>query len=154
MNPPGNDLLVLMPTLSAQQFPDGSIGLTTKFVDGVKEYLKYWNGHVRVLMEPSEIRSAHLDNARFRPESLPFEIHIVDYTSPDLGRHLEDAAMVHCAASHRQNHIADLCLSLRLLCVYGTEISLRTRMQIIDSETSSRILRIRRYVCTSLGKYC
>lgn len=146
MKPRGDDLLVLMPTLTAQRFPDGSLGLTTKFVDGVEEYLKYWSGRVQVLMEPSEKKSANLDNARFRLESLPFEVEIVDYTSPELGRHLEEAAIVHCAASHRQNRVADLCLSLCVPCVYGTEYSLRTRMQIVDSGTSSKLLRIRRYV--------
>ena len=70
MNPSGDDLLVLMPILTAQRFPDGSLGLTAKFVNGVEEYLKYWNARVRVLMEPSEKISTNLDNVSFRPESL------------------------------------------------------------------------------------
>ena len=149
MRPRNDGLLVLMPTLTARQFPDGLLGLTTKFVDGVEEYLKYWNGPIRLLIEPSEQNSENLDNIRVRPDSLPFEIAIVDFTSPTLREHLRGASVVFCGASHRQNHIAALCRSLGLPCVYGAEYSLKTRMQIVESETPSLYKRVRRYAWTA-----
>lgn len=139
-----SDVLVLMPTLGAAVFADGTIGLTAKFVDGVDEYIKYWNGRVRVLMEPSKETSVNLDNVRLKPASLSFELKIVDFMSDELAEHLRDAAIVHCSASHRQNHIADLCNSIGVASVYGTEYSLRTRMQIIGSEASPMTAKLRR----------
>ncbi len=139
-------LLVLLPCLRAPRLGRGTFGLTKKFVDGVSQYLEYWNGPVRVLVEPSVEVSNNLDNVTVVSSSLGFETQLVEFEADRLRPLVSQASMVHAAASYRQNDVSTLCNDLGVPCVYSCEYSLKTRLQIVRANTKHPIVRVRRYL--------
>lgn len=130
--------LTLLPGLRAEPHPEGRVGLTRKFLAGVEEYLRHWNGPVRVLMEPSETAGHSLDRVSVRPSRLPFDLRLVSFLDDALLPLLRDADVVVPFTTHRQNHISFLCRRMGVPSVYVTEYTLRTRFQIARAETPRR----------------
>jgi glycosyltransferase involved in cell wall biosynthesis len=141
-----NPELAVLPNLRAVSRPGGRVVLTRKFVSGMQEYAKLWGGPLVAVMEPISDPSSSLDNVEVDPTSLDFGVEVLSYDSPDLAARLKRSAVVFGGVSHRQNHLADLGRALSVPVVFGTEYTLRTRLQIIATETPDRLRRLRRNV--------
>ncbi len=140
------DVLVIMPSLPGRRRPDGTIVLTRKLIDGALEMAKHWPGPTRVVVEPWDQESDNLDNVAVAPDSPGCQVRVAAYDGPDLMAALADASAVVASVSCRQNHIAELCRRQGIACVYVSEYTLRTRFDIVRSETRNPVLWARRYL--------
>ena len=133
--------LVVLPSLPARRTSGGRVVITRKFLDGILEYLKEWNGPIAVFMEPIEDPTSNLDEIEVDPARLPFHLEVISYGDESLGDHLAGHRVALCTVSSRQNHLPSLCRSIGLPCVYVSEFSLKTRLQIIRAAPIN-ILRV------------
>jgi len=136
--------LAVLPELKVKVGPNGTLTLTQKFIDGMLEYSKYWNGPVTALMEPSVDRSWNLDEVEIDPGQLPFKVEVTSYDDPGLGRILSGYRAILGSVSYRQNHLSKLCQSISVPCVYVSENTLRTHWQVTWAETKNRLVCLRR----------
>lgn len=137
--------LLVLPSLTSYVYPDSRIRLTEKFVDGMQAYVDRWPGPVAVILEPDcQAESGNLDDRALRPTDLPFAIHVMYFSSPELNPLLARSSVVMGGADHRLNHLPAMCRKIGTAYVFVTEYSLRTRCQIIDSEAANPIVRARR----------
>lgn len=139
-----NQELAVLPNLRAFPRPGGRVVLTRKFISGMQEYAKLWSGPLVAVMEPASDPSSSLDNVEVDPASLDFGVEVTSYDSRDLAARLSRSAVIFGGVSYRQNHLADLGRELGVPVVFGTEYTLRTRIQILRSETSNPVLQARR----------
>lgn len=135
--------LVLMPSITAAREAE-KVVLTQKFIAGALELQKHWSGPLHVVIEPATGRDDNLDQVAVAPAELPFEISVLSYDSPQVEGILRDAAVVLLAVQYRQLHLAALCERLGVPAVYTSEYSLRTRLQIMRTETRNPVLVVRR----------
>lgn len=138
--------LAVLPNLRASLQDDGRIVLTEKFLSGMESYLDFWNGPVVVLIEPNSQVSDNLDNVAVERRGLPFGIDVTSYDDPGLREKLAGCAVAQGGISYRQNHLAELCSGIDVPFVYGTEYTLKTRLQIIGAEERNPIVRAKRTV--------
>ena len=136
--------LAVFPNLRTHVREDGLVVLTEKFITGVKSYLDYWDGPVVLLIEPSPEPSNNLDNVIVDPRDLPFGLDVTSYDAIDLRAKLSNCAAVQGGVSCRQNHLSRLCQGVEVPFVYGTEYTLKTRVQIIRVEDRNPIVRAKR----------
>ena len=136
--------LAVLPSLCVTPRADGRVTLTRKFIEGVQEYQRTWQGEVTVYAEVASSPSDSLDNVALTQSELPFVLHLVNFDELASAPGFAECSIVLASASHRQNHLASLCRKIGLRCVYVTEYSLKTRYQIIDAETRNPFLRWRR----------
>lgn len=144
MNSPGT--LAVLPNLRASLQQDGRIVLTEKFLSGMDSYLEFWKGPVVVLIEPNSKVSDNLDNVAVERRGLPFGIDVTSYDDPGLRDKLAGCVVAQGGISYRQNHLAELCSGIDVPFVYGTEYTLKTRLQIIGAEERNPITRAKRTV--------
>jgi len=146
----GLPYLLLLPALKAPRVSPQEIILTQKFIDGVLEYQKYWSGSVLVWMEEDSSPSSNLDNVTVRLAELPFQVQLVNLDQVLQTAALPKSSLVLASAGYRQNAISSLCQRQGIPCVYVTEYSWQTRLQIINTTTTNPLLRLRRYLWETL----
>lgn len=72
-------LLSVVPFGSVPVRPDGRISLTDKFLSGIQGFQDRWPGDVVVLSRPAQVDdSGNLGSQWIHPQSLSFDIHLVD----------------------------------------------------------------------------
>jgi glycosyltransferase involved in cell wall biosynthesis len=131
--------LVVFPNLRAVPRAGGRLVLTQKFVDGMTEYSKNWLGPVRLVVEPMEQESFNLDNIEIGPGDLPVSINVLRFDDPQIAELVRDCAIGYGGVDHRQNHLSRLFRRINIPFVYGTEYTLRTRLQIARAEVANPI---------------
>lgn len=137
--------LVIMPTLRATRLPDGGLATTRKFIDGIREYRRHWDGEVRVLMQEGERATNNLDEERIERDGLGFELATLDFSDrAALGAQVRGSRVVMASVGYQQNHVSGLCRDVGVACVYVSEYTLRTRWQIVDANESRLAYRWRR----------
>ena len=136
--------LAVLPELKVKIGLKGTITLTQKFIDGMLEYLKYWDGPVTAYMQPTEERSWNLDEVEIDRARLPFKVEVISFDDPGLGRVLAGAKVILGSVSYHQNQLSSLCRSIGVPCVYVSEYSLKTRCQIVRADTRNPLLCLRR----------
>lgn len=136
--------LYLIPSLRAIAGKDGDVQLTQKFVTGVLEYARRWNGQVVVLLRREDDISTNLDMIWISPDDMPFSIEWLKDDPIELLKQLVDARIVLGSLVHENTFLATLCADAGIPLVYITEYTHNTRCQIIDSQTCNPILRLRR----------
>lgn len=139
-----NQRLLVLPSLKAVVKDDGRVVVTQKFIDGMAEYVKSWDGPVRAVLEPADATSNNLDNVAVVPAALPFELDVLSFRDPRINDHLRESAVALGGTDHRQNHFATLCANLGTPYVVNTEYTLHTRCQIATAEESNPLRRWRR----------
>ncbi|MEM9195007.1 MAG: glycosyltransferase [Myxococcota bacterium] len=144
---PAPEKLILLPSLTSTLRSDGKFRLTRKFVAGAVEMERVWRqatgGPVEVWIEEGE-RPENLDEDWFGPDDLPCRVTHVDYQRSVPQEDLEGVRVILGATSHRQNHLAAEFHSHGVPLVYATEYTLRTRIQIAETEERSVARRYRR----------
>ncbi|VXD23480.1 Glycosyl transferase group 1 [Planktothrix serta PCC 8927] len=145
--------LVLLPGLKVKKASNHQMIITQKFIDGVFEYQKYWPGSIVVLIEEDEGLNKNLDNRLINVDELPFDIEIINFDSIPERQELHENSVFLSSTSFRHNQISKVCKSHNIPCIYITEYSLKTRMQIINATTQNPILRLRRYVWQILQEF-
>ena len=145
-----SNVLKLVPSLRARRLAGGRIGLTRKFIDGVNEFKKYWEGPIVVYLGPMEHDTSDLDEVAVWQKDLSFEIQLLSL--PEIE---EAIASDRCATvllsldDYRQRGLWRICRERAIVCSYISEYSLTTRHQIIDLTTSNPLIRVRRKIWES-----
>lgn len=137
---------VTLPSLKAKTVSDRQIILTQKFIDGMFEYQKYWSGSIVVFMEEDRTISNNLDNVIVNLDELPFQVKIVDFDRIQEYQDFRNASVVLTSEGYRHNQISQICKAYNIPCIYVTEYSLKTRLQIINATMKNPVVRLRRYL--------
>jgi glycosyltransferase involved in cell wall biosynthesis len=137
--------LILLPSLKVKKVSDDQIIITQKFIDGVFEYQKYWSGSIVVILENDNFYNNNLDQILINLNDLPFEIKIIDLNFLKDCPELQENSIFMPSINFRHNQISKICQLHNIPCIYITEYSLKTRIQIINATTQNPILRLRRY---------
>ena len=138
--------LVILPSLKAKKKSDTQIILPQKFIDGMRIYQEYWSGTITLLIEEDQSLNDNLDNILVDIKSLPFEVKIIDFEAIQENQELLNASVVLATEGFRQNHISKICKLHKIPCIYVTEYSFKTRIQIINATTKNFAIRLRRYI--------
>lgn len=136
--------LVLLPSLKAKLIPGDQIVITQKFLDGVNEYKKYWEGEIEVIFEEDISVSNNLDNITVNIDKLPFNVRISSYESAGFLQALGQRVVV--LVSYRKTKISSYCQQVNIPCIYISECSIKTRFQMINSSCKNPFIRIRKYL--------
>lgn len=136
----GAKLVVISP-LKAVLRPNGKILLTRKFVDGMVLYRELWKGPVVLVCEPGTMVSDNLDNMEFDPDAQPFQTICAEITQNRLRELLTPNSIVLTSAGGKFNDISQICCEMGVPCVYITEYSLLTRLQIAKQSRRSILRR-------------
>jgi len=126
----GMNLVVLSP-LKGVLRPRGKIVLTTKFVDGMALYREFWKGPITLVCEPASEPSDNLDNIEVDCATAPFRTVCEPLTDELLVSLCPPNSLVLASVGQQFNTVSRLCQRIGIPCVYITEYSLRTRLQII-----------------------
>ncbi|MGL5133337.1 MAG: glycosyltransferase [Planktothrix sp.] len=137
--------LVLIPTLKVKKVSNHQVILSQKFIDGVLEYQKYWSGLITVFIEEDNTLNNDLSNTLIDINKMPFKIEVCDLDFIEKRQDLYDNSFFLISAGFRQNQISKICKLHNIPCIYITEYSLKTRIQITNATTQNPILRLRRY---------
>jgi glycosyltransferase involved in cell wall biosynthesis len=138
-------ILKIVPSLRARRLPDGRIVLTRKFIEGVNEFQRFWDGPVEVYMECSDDQYDNLDELPSRPEDFPFRVHVLSL--PQIARMIagdRDAVVLLSLDDFRQSGLGKVCRENGVACAYISEYSLATRKRIVDIGTTNPVKRLRR----------
>jgi glycosyltransferase involved in cell wall biosynthesis len=100
---------------------------------------------VHYVAQPGHEGTGNLDDEYFERASLPFRMHVMSFDSPELLELLADASVVLGSPRHELNRVAAWCARQGIPYVHTTEYTLNTRRQIIRSETTNPLMRLRRY---------
>jgi colanic acid/amylovoran biosynthesis glycosyltransferase len=105
--------------------------LTRKFVDGMALYRELWKGPVMLVCEPDEKPGDSLDNVQIDLDTAPFQTVCENFSGDRFRRLLSARSLVLASVGEQFNAISTLCREAGAACVYITEYSLRTRLQIV-----------------------
>jgi len=131
---PGNRRLLILVAIPAIQRADGHWLLPTKLVTGMQAYAAYWSGPVILGLPPGNQPSAELDNAYWAPDTLPFQIQELSFRAlAERGHPVLDNTLAMAMLHHELHGLARRCREAGSLFVVGTELTLRTQMQMARS---------------------
>ncbi len=136
----------VLPSLKTKRISENQIILTQKFIDGMLEYQNYWHDKINVFIEEDNTINDNLDNTIVDINQLPFKIKIVDFNKIQENREFQDSSIVLATIGYRQNNIAQICKTHQISCIYVTEYSLKTRLQIINSANFNIIALVKKYI--------
>ena len=139
--------LFIFPCLRAVKTDRGAI-VTRKLMDGAHRFAELWEGQLKLIMFPADQASDNLDNFEFvsNAASDPIEILVVPYERSRIAEVLRGPAIALVGADHLLASVSRICYENQITSVYGTEYTLRTRWQIVRSNTANPIIRTRRYI--------
>jgi colanic acid/amylovoran biosynthesis glycosyltransferase len=144
-------VLTILPTTTGIPLEDGRMLLAGRFLSGLEEFGRLWDGRLRVVLdlEPpppgsTQDRPRGVDLTEVDPATAPFDLHMVGYDTPDFAQALRGSALTLAGMSHRQNHVPALCRSLGVPSIVCPEYTLATRLQIVRAENKNPLLRLRR----------
>ena len=126
--------LIVVSPLKAVRRPNKKLLLTQKFVDGMALYRELWKGPVTLVCGPTDEAGNNLDNVEVDIETAPFRAVCQDYSRAKFASLLRKKAIVLAAVGERRNGISRICKRTHVPCVYITEFSLRTRLDIIKAD--------------------
>lgn len=138
--------LIMLPAVSAQRGPRGGLVLTEKYMGGVAEYARTWPGPVTTLARLSLDPITDMDPVEYFPGDAETGLELRPDTTDGLARRLASAAAVLAYLSREEAAAADLCRKLGVPIIFVSEYTLRTDLQILGSEVSNPVIRLRRAV--------
>jgi colanic acid/amylovoran biosynthesis glycosyltransferase len=132
-----NVTLIVVSPLPGLPLPGGKILLTQKFVDGMALYKELWKGPVTLICQRSDRPSDNLDNVEISAENKFFETICDSPIEPRLREELKiGPSLVLTSEGETLNFVSAVCREMNQPCIYISEYTLRTRLQIIRSESS------------------
>jgi colanic acid/amylovoran biosynthesis glycosyltransferase len=138
--------LVILPSLEAKKISNTQVTLPQKFLDGTIKYTEYWSGSITVIIEEETSLNDHLDNICVDVRELPFKVEIINFKTIQENQELLSASVVLASEWDRNNNISKICKLHGIPCIYVSEYSLKTRIQMINATTKNFAIRLRRYV--------
>jgi glycosyltransferase involved in cell wall biosynthesis len=123
-------LLIVTP-LGALPRPSGKVLLTRKFVDGLSLYRAFWKGPVTALCALADRATDNMDNVEVDPRSGPFQLICSDDSDKHLGSLLRPQTLAMSGVMEPFTSLSRRCREAGIPCVYNTETSLATRLQMI-----------------------
>jgi glycosyltransferase involved in cell wall biosynthesis len=114
-------------------------------MDGMKKYVEHWNGPVSVVAEPTTLPTSNLDEVEIDPGRLPFKLVVSSFLDPLFAEQLMGQHLVLGSLHFHQKHLASLCQSIGVRCVYVAENTLGTRVQILRADTRNPVVAARRF---------
>jgi colanic acid/amylovoran biosynthesis glycosyltransferase len=126
----GINLIVVSP-LKAVLRPNRKILLTRKFVDGMALYRELWKGPIIHVCEPAQEASDNLDNIEVDLDTATFRTVCEKLSDDRLARLFAPRSLVLASIGERFNTVSRLSQEAGIPCVYITECSLPTRLQIV-----------------------
>ena len=147
-----NKTLAIFSNVRAIARSNGNVVLAGRLISGMEEHGKYWPGGMLCACEPApeeELtsnadRALGGDNVEISPGDLPFKLAVVDFRSEKARRLLADVAVAIVGIGHRVTHMSAWGKELNVPIVYGSEYSLKTRLQINRAEAANPIILARR----------
>jgi glycosyltransferase involved in cell wall biosynthesis len=136
--------LVILPSIGAVPHADGQITITRKFLDGVAEMARHWDGPVEVILPPIDATTNNLDSVRIDPREVGVSVKVVPFEAAQLKPELAGAGIVLATVYYLLNDAAEWCRQVGVPCVYVSEYTLQTRLQILGAEVSNPLVRARR----------
>jgi glycosyltransferase involved in cell wall biosynthesis len=136
--------LVILPSIGAVPHVDGQITITRKFLDGVAEMARHWDGPVEVILPPIDATTDNLDSVRIDPREVGVAAKVVPFEAQRLLPELAEAGIVLATVYYLLNDAAEWCRQVGVPCVYVSEYTLETRLQILGAEVSNPLVRARR----------
>jgi colanic acid/amylovoran biosynthesis glycosyltransferase len=143
-----DNTLLLLPSVTAKHTVDGRLIFTRKFLDGVCEYARLWQGPVLLAMETSETPNLGLDRIAVHSADLPFEIQPLPSAEAARRELISSAALVFAALVPRHVRMADLCAEENVPIAYDADNPLVVREAIIRVQTRNPLRRWRRRLWT------
>lgn len=138
--------------VTAIRRPHGRFVLADRLISGMEAHGRYWDGPTLCLCEP--VPEAELERNRDRllsganvevhPRDLPFELVVADFDSPEARAVLARLAIAAVGIGHRAHHLSAWGHQVDTAVVFGTEYSLKTRLQIIRATTKNPLRQARR----------
>lgn len=137
--------LRIVPSLTAPSSPNGGMLLTRKFTDGIEAYANRWPGTVQVYLRKEPHGALHHDTVEIKPGSKGERFQWIDAKDDALIHELIDGASVLLITLVDTNlSIIERAIDADVPVVLISELSARTREQIVDAETKNPVLRWRR----------
>jgi glycosyltransferase involved in cell wall biosynthesis len=134
--------LAVITSLGARQGTDGRYQLTQKFVDGMQAYAEAWDGDVCAYFHSGAVDPGNLDHVEVAPGDVDFGMRVVRFDSPDFYGELEGRGVV-LGMHHLLPDLALRCLELGVPCVYNSEYTLRTRLQLVRTDRKGVLSQLR-----------
>jgi colanic acid/amylovoran biosynthesis glycosyltransferase len=134
----GSKPLAVLPSLPVRVKPSGRIAITQKFAEGMRRYVEEWGGPVTAFMQPTDATTTD------EPGDLPFQLEVVSFKDPGLARRIAGHDLALCTVDYRQDHMAGVCRSAGVPCVYVSEYSLKTRLQIVRANVANPVVALKR----------
>ncbi|HEV3027811.1 MAG TPA: glycosyl transferase group 1, partial [Planctomycetota bacterium] len=115
--------------------------LTRKFVDGMALYRELWNGPLTLVCEKSDQASDNLDNVEVELDRAPFRIVTLNIQEESLRDALAPRSLVLSAVQFAW--CSRLTQAAGVPCVYVSEYTLQTRLQIVGESRSGFLRKVR-----------
>lgn len=145
MSSPDDGKLVVLAALELPTDDQGRFVITRKFIDGMDEYARQWRGPVVAAMQPAPHQGSNLDYEPVSNEELSFDVVPVHFEDHAAMRDLvRGASLVLSGPGYQQNYVSALCRELGVPCIYVTEYTLKTRIQVARAEEVNPLKRWRR----------
>ena len=138
--------LLLLPNLGAFLNTNGTVVLTQKLLDGIEEYTNHWPGQITVLLRPLDEVELHPDIIEVDIEKLKFKLVVIEYQEAWVREYIEWADAVLAGTAFETNFLARQCQKQDTALIYITELSLTTRIQIINSGAASKFKRFKQII--------
>ncbi len=139
----GDGRLVHFAQLPAALAEGGCFTLTQKFIAGMASYAKLWDGPVRAVLPLAPEPTLQLDNITVHPSELPFEMEVLKpgetWTNATRG-----ASAVLSGLSHGFTDLASPLKKQGIPLIYVTELTLKTRQQIVRSSAFGALIKARK----------
>lgn len=139
-----SDELIILPALRAQRGANGGLILTSKYMDGVKEYAETWPGPVTSLVRVSDVPTTNLDPIEIVPGDGGPGVEVRPRDLGQLSQRVRDAALVVGFLAADELDATRRCHGMGVPFVHVSEYTLRTEMQIIDASGGNLLRRLRR----------
>jgi len=134
--------LVVVSPLRCVVRGDTRVLLTRKFVDGLGLYQELWKGPLTVVCERSDQASDNLDNVEVDLDRAPFRVVTLDLREETLRDALVPRSLVLSAVQFAW--CSRLTRAAGVPCVYVSEYTLQTRLQIVGESRIGFLRRVRR----------
>ncbi len=141
-----SDELVLLPSLAAQRGPNGGLVLTRKYMEGAARYAMGWPGPVTSLVRLTDRPTTDLDPAEYASDDGFSRLELRPTSSRAMADRLASAAAVMCLLSREEVATLRMCHRMGVPVICVAEYSPRTERQILDADSVSPVVRLRRRI--------